>query len=94
MKTVTAKEFQLNQSHMMKEVAKGTIYQVTYHGKPWVKLYPDSKPHSSAHAGSHESFKESLLITLKGTKLSSKTNYKDIRKQHLSKKYADSSTLL
>ena len=31
MKTVTAKEFQFNQSQMIKEVAKGTIYQVTYH---------------------------------------------------------------
>jgi antitoxin (DNA-binding transcriptional repressor) of toxin-antitoxin stability system len=89
MKTVTAKEFQFNQSQMMKEVAKGTVYQVTYHGKPWVELHPVSKPALNTRAGSPEAFRESLDITLSSTQLPTKPDYKAIRKQYLSKKYAE-----
>ncbi len=64
MKTVTAKEFQLNQSKMMKEVAKGSVYQVTYHGKPWVGLHPSVKSSYSSRAGSPEAFHESLGISV------------------------------
>lgn len=88
MKTVTAKEFQLNQSQMMKEVAKGTIYQVTFHGKPWVELHPGSKPSLSVRAGSPRAFRESLSTTLSSTQLPLKPDYKAVRKQYLSKKYS------
>jgi len=89
MKTVTAKEFQFNQSQMMKEVAKGTVYQVTYHGKPWVELHPSTKPALNIRAGSPEAFRESLGITLSSTQLPTEPDYKAIRKQCLSKKYAE-----
>ena len=88
MKTITAKEFQLNQSQMMKEVAKGAIYQVTYHGKPWVELHPGSKPGTQIKAGSPMAFRESLKITLSSKQLPAKPDYKSIRRQHLSKKYS------
>jgi hypothetical protein len=89
MKTVTAKEFQFNQSQMMKEVAKGTVYQVTYHGKPWVELHPVTKPTLKIRAGSQVAFRESLGITLWSTQLPTKPDYKALRKQYLSKKYTE-----
>jgi antitoxin (DNA-binding transcriptional repressor) of toxin-antitoxin stability system len=88
MKTVTAKDFQLNQSKMMKEVAKGTIYQVTYHGKPWVELHPGSMQ-SGPRLGSVEAFRESLRTELASTQLSSEPDYKALRRQHISKKYSE-----
>jgi antitoxin (DNA-binding transcriptional repressor) of toxin-antitoxin stability system len=88
MKTVSAKEFQLKQSQMMKEVAKGTVYQVTYYGKPWVELHPGSKL-PVTQVGSPEAFRESLRISLPSTDLPAKPDYKRLRRQQLTKKYAE-----
>ncbi len=87
MKTVTAKDFQLRQSQLMKEVAKGTIYQVTYHGKPWIELHPGTKQ-EDAPAGSAEAFRQSLHIVLKSTQLPEQPNYKALRKQYIANKYS------
>ncbi len=87
MKTITAKDFQLNQSKMMKEAAKGTIYQITYHGKPWVELHPGSKQ-PSAYSGSVEAFRKSLETKLPSTQLPSKPDYKALRRAQIAKKYA------
>lgn len=40
MKTVTAKEFQRNHASIVKEVANGHEYEVTFHRKPLIKLVP------------------------------------------------------
>lgn len=86
MKTVTAKDFQLRQSQLMKEVAEGTVYQVTYHGKPWVELHP-SGGRQGTRVGSIEAFEQSLQIRLTSTQLPQKPNYKELRKQQLLKAY-------
>jgi antitoxin (DNA-binding transcriptional repressor) of toxin-antitoxin stability system len=88
MKTVTSKEFQLHQSRVMKEVAKGTIYKVTYHGKPWVELRPGMEGSESVPVGSPAAFRESLKIHLTSTHLPEKPDYKASRKQHLFDKYS------
>ena len=87
MKTVTAKEFQLKSSQMMKEVAKGTVYQVTYHGRPWVELHPGVKLSLRAQAGSPEAFRESLAFKYSDTSLPEKPDYKEIRTRQLIQKY-------
>lgn len=87
MKTVTAKDFQLNQSRMMKEVAKGTVYQITFHGKPWVELHPGVAS-KNLPAGSVEAFRKSLLIELPSSKLPLKPDYKALRARHLAEKYS------
>lgn len=88
MKTVTAKEFQLHQSQMMKDAAKGVVYQITYHGKPWVELRPSAKSNTRTAAGSPEAFRESLEISLYSKDLPSESDYKALRRQHLQDKYS------
>ena len=88
MKTVTSKEFQLHQSYVMKEVANGTVYQVTYHGKPWVELHPGIEGKNSAPVGSPMAFRESLKIHLTSTALPEEPDYKASRKQQLYDKYS------
>ena len=88
MKTVTAKDFQLRQSQLMKEVARGTIYQVTYHGKPWIELHPGTKQ-TDAPAGSAEAFRQSLQVELTSTQLPEQPDYKALRKQYIANKYSD-----
>ena len=87
MKTVTAKEFQLNQSHVMKQAAKGVIYQITFHGKPWVELHPGVKRPAKAPVGSLAAFRESLRFSLSGEHLPTKPDYKALRQRHLTDKY-------
>ena len=87
MKTVTAKEFQLKQSQMMKEVAKGAVYQVTYHGKPWIELHPGTTDPIGKRVGSPEAFKESLSVTLSSSGLPASPDYKSLRRQQLVKKF-------
>jgi antitoxin (DNA-binding transcriptional repressor) of toxin-antitoxin stability system len=81
MKTITAKQFQLNQSKILKQVAKGVSFSVTYHGKSWVELHPSSKMHNRLVTGSPEAFKKSLHIELQSTNLPDLPNYKKIRRQ-------------
>lgn len=89
MKTVTAKEFQLRQSEMMKEVSRGSVYQVTYHGKPWVELHPGTKLPQKTPAGSAQAFQESLMINLTSRSLPSSPDFKALRKQHIAEKYGE-----
>jgi prevent-host-death family protein len=85
MKTVTAKEFQRNSSKVMKEAAKGTVVQITHHGRPWVELRPGAKSAERAHAGSPQAFRESLDFTYPETSLPNKPDYKAIRRHNLEK---------
>ncbi len=43
MKIITAKEFQLQHAAILKEVAKGHEYEVTFHRKPIAQLLPAAK---------------------------------------------------
>lgn len=87
MKTVTAKDFQLHQSKLMKEVAQGTVYRVTYHGKPWIELHPGIKPQGPS-AGSMDAFQQSLQIELKSMQLPTQPDYKALRKQSIAEKFS------
>ena len=87
MKTVTAKEFQLNQSQFMKDAAKGTVFWVTFHGKPWVEVRSVNRQNKKVAKGSHEAFKQSLNISLKCNDPSKQLSYKELKKQYLTNKY-------
>jgi antitoxin (DNA-binding transcriptional repressor) of toxin-antitoxin stability system len=40
MKTITAKDSQVQHSAILKKVAEGSEYEVTFHRKPLVRLMP------------------------------------------------------
>lgn len=86
MKTITAKQFQLNLSQVMKEVANGTPYTVTFHGKPTVQLQPAHSSHTPK-PGSKEAFLESLKYTLKDADTSTFEQDEQQRYRDLNKKY-------
>ncbi|HEY6736591.1 MAG TPA: hypothetical protein VI322_02635 [Candidatus Saccharimonadia bacterium] len=79
MKTISAKEFQLRQSDIMKEVAAGMVYEVTFHGKPWVELRPTRAVRRLA-PGSVAAFRASLAFTLPGSHLPAEPDYKRLRR--------------
>ena len=87
MKTVTAKEFQLNQSQFMKDAAKGTVFWVTFHGKPWVEVRSVNRQNKQVAKGSFKAFKQSLNISLMSNSLASQKGYKDIKNKYYSNKY-------
>ena len=82
MKTVTAKEFQLNQSQFMKDAAKGTVFWVTFHGKPWVEVRSVNRQNKKVDKGSHEDLKQYLNISLKCNDPSKQLSYKELKKQY------------
>lgn len=47
----------------MREVAQGMVYEVAFHGKPWVELRPRRTVRKPA-PGSQAAFQGSLAITL------------------------------
>lgn len=87
MKTITAKEFQLNQSQFMKDAAKGTVFWVTFHGKPWVEVRSVNRQNKKVVKGSFKAFKQSLNISLKSDNLLSEQGYKSIKKKYYANKY-------
>lgn len=88
MKAVTAKEFQTRQSAILKEVAAGTTYQVTFHRKPFVVLSPANKATSAQpKPGSREAFLDSLKHTVKATGDLQKLNYKELKRRMMSEKH-------
>ena len=82
MKTISAKEFQLRQSEVLHEVARGTTYEVTFHGKPWVELRPKQSARRPA-AGSAEAFRASLEVKLASRMLPAEPDYKRLRRERL-----------
>jgi antitoxin (DNA-binding transcriptional repressor) of toxin-antitoxin stability system len=87
-KTITAKEFQLRQSAILKDVAKGNKYQVTFHRKPLVVLSPALKAtNKNPKPGTKEAFIESLKHTSPAKNLPDEPDYKAIRREGLRKKY-------
>lgn len=88
MKTITAKEFQLQHSAILKEVAKGNEYEVTFHRKPLVKLVPVTKISKKPLApGSRAALLESFKHTVKSTGELRNVTYKQLRARMLDNKY-------
>lgn len=90
MKAITAKELQTRQSAILKEVAAGTTYQVTFHRKPFVILSPAKKPNSAQPTpGSREAFLESLNHTVKATGDLQNLGYKELKHRMMADKYGN-----
>ena len=88
MRTITAKEFQRQHASIVKEVADGNEYEVTFHRKPVIKLIPIQKRVEKVHKpGSHAAFIESLHNTVNSKGDIHDLPYKQLRKRTLSKKY-------
>jgi len=65
MKTITAKEFQRNHASIVKEVANGHEYEITFHRKPLIKLVPISTANAKQAApGSRAAVINALRYTL------------------------------
>ncbi len=88
MKTITAKEFQRNHASIVKEVANGHKYEVTFHRKPIIELIPKfKKTTKDTEPGSHSALVKSLSYTrpVKGDLYD--LPYKQLRKNLLNQKY-------
>jgi antitoxin (DNA-binding transcriptional repressor) of toxin-antitoxin stability system len=88
MKTVSAKEFQTRQSAILKKVAGGESYQVTFHRKPFVILSPAQKSKANQlKPGSREAFRESLNHTVKASGDLQNLSYKQLKQRMMNDKY-------
>lgn len=88
MNTVTAKEFRKRQSSILKEVASGKTYAITFHKKPMVTLTPAQpvKP-TRPVPGSYEAFLDSLKYTTHVTGDMHTLSYKELRAKKMDDKY-------
>jgi antitoxin (DNA-binding transcriptional repressor) of toxin-antitoxin stability system len=90
MKTITAKEFQLQHATILKQVAAGHEYEVTFHKKSLVRLVPvQAKLVSSPLKGSREAFLQSLKHTVQSSGALHNLHYKELRKRMIATKYGD-----
>jgi prevent-host-death family protein len=90
MKTITAKDFQVQHSAILKQVAEGDEYEVTFHRKPLVRLVPIQKrPTNKAQEGSPEAFVQSLLHTVTAKGDLRNLSYKELRSHMVAKKYGE-----
>ena len=88
MKIITAKEFRRRQSQIIKEVAAGQSYQLTYHRQPLVNLTPvKTVKATKPRRGSREAFLESLKHTVQSTGDLHDLSYKELRAQMNEEKY-------
>jgi antitoxin (DNA-binding transcriptional repressor) of toxin-antitoxin stability system len=88
MKTITAKDFQLKHASIVKDVAEGHEYEVTFHRKPLIKLMPIVTKNSEApERGSHAALVESLRYTLSVKGELYDLPYKELRNHMLNQKY-------
>jgi prevent-host-death family protein len=88
MKTITAKEFQRQHASIVKEVASGNEYEITFHRKPIIKLVPIQKKAKKVHEpGSYVALIESLDNTVKSKGDIQNIPYKQLRKRMLNQKY-------
>ena len=88
MKTITAKEFQRNHASIVKEVADGHEYEVTFHRKPLIKLVPISTTSvKEAAPGSRAAVIKSLRYTLSAKGELHDLPYKQLRERLLKKRH-------
>ena len=88
MKTITAKEFQRNHASIVKEVADGHEYEVTFHRKPLIKLVPISATGvKEATPGSRAAVINSLRYTLPAKGELHDLSYKQLRERLLKRRY-------
>lgn len=88
MKTITAKDFQRNHATIVKEVASGNEYEVTFHRRPFIKLVPSARQGPAKPApGSHEALMDSLQYSLPLKGELHDLPYKQLRNRLLSQKY-------
>jgi prevent-host-death family protein len=88
MKTITAKEFQLKHSSIVKEVAQGHEYEVTFHRRPLIKLVPVSKKSAkNPQPGSHAAVLNSLRYSVQSKGDIHDLPYKELRNRMLSRKH-------
>jgi len=88
MKTITAKEFQRQHASIVKAVAEGNEYEITFHRKPIIKLLPiQKKEKDKLEPGSHAALIESLNSTVNSNGDIYDLPYKQLRKRMLNQKY-------
>lgn len=88
MKTITAKEFQRNHASIVKDVANGHEYEVTFHRKPLIKLVPISTTSiEEAEPGSRAAVMNSLRYTLPARGELYDLPYKQLRDRLLNKRH-------
>ena len=88
MKTVTAKDFQLHHSSIVKDVANGHEYEVTFHRKPLIKLVPVFKtPTKNLDPGSRDAFIKALQYTASSKGDLYDLPYKQLRDRMLKQRY-------
>lgn len=81
MKTITAKEFQLNHAKVVRDVQNGQPVQVTFHRQPIIQLIPipQKSVAQKPKRGSYAAFLESLKYTVKATSDLQTLSYKELR---------------
>lgn len=90
MKTITAKDFQIQHSSILKRVAKGDEYEVTFHRKPLVRLVPVlQRATKKAQEGSLEAFLQSLQHTVTAKGDLRNLSYKELRNRMMTEKYGE-----
>jgi prevent-host-death family protein len=90
MKTITAKDFQVQHSAILKQVADGNEYEVTFHRKPLVRLVPiQPKQAKKLQEGSPEAFLQSLQHTVTAKDDIHNLSYKELRSRMLIEKYGN-----
>lgn len=88
MKTITAKEFQLNHARVLRDVRSGQSFQVTFHRQPIATLVPAAKPVSQKpKRGSYDAIVESLKYTSPGQGDIMNLSYKKLRDKMIEDKY-------
>lgn len=90
MKTITAKEFQRNHASIVKEVASGNEYEVTFHRKPLIKLVPLSTTIAEVVVpGSKTAVLNALHYTLPTKGKLYSLPYKQLRGRTLQKRHGE-----
>jgi len=88
MKTITAKDFQLHHSSIVKDVAEGHEYEVTFHRKPVIKLVPVTKKTAiTAEPGSRDAIIKSLQHSASSKGDLYDLPYKQLRDRMLKQRY-------
>ena len=88
MKTITAKDFQLHHSSIIKDVADGHEYEVTFHCKPLIKLISVSKKATkNPEPGSRDAIIKALQYTAPSKGDLYDLPYKQLRDRMLKQRY-------
>ncbi len=90
MKTITAKELQTNSSAIVKGLAEGQEYQITFHRRPIGRLTPiNPKSANRPEPGSKQAFLRALQHTAKGDVPDDfrRLSYKQLRDRMMEEKH-------